>query len=47
MSRNECFFFRFEYHTFNFLYPFVNYLLALSRKYADLVQSEKYRFGVR
>jgi hypothetical protein len=28
MSRNKCFF-RFEYHMFYVLYPFVTYLLAL------------------
>jgi hypothetical protein len=29
MPRNKCFFFRFEYHMFYVLYPFVTYLLTL------------------
>jgi hypothetical protein len=29
MSRNKCFFFRFEYHMFYVLYPFVTYLLTV------------------
>jgi hypothetical protein len=31
MSRNKCFFFRFEYHMFYVLYQFVTYLLTLPR----------------
>jgi hypothetical protein len=31
MSRNKCFFLRFEFHMFYVSYPFVTYLLTLPR----------------
>jgi hypothetical protein len=30
ISRNKCFFFRYQYHIFHVIYPFVIYLLTLS-----------------
>jgi hypothetical protein len=34
-TRNKCFFFRFEYHMFYVLYPFVTSLLTLPRTFWD------------
>jgi hypothetical protein len=39
-SRNKCFFSRLEYHMFYVLYPFVTYLLALTRTYGRLCTLE-------